>query len=116
MMKCEFEERVGKQVTEETFQLYNKMYLATDVDKDTFVSMLNIKAIPEDPESAARRIEREKYRESIKNAIKNCRALRDKEEAEMKEALEEGNSFVYEHHKWLYNNYDQRIRELKFLL
>lgn len=116
MMKCEFEERIGKEVTEETFQLYNKMYLATDVDKDTFVSMLNIEAIPEDPESAERRIAREKRVATLKNAIKNCRALRDKAEEDMKEALQEGNSFLYEHHKWLYNNYDNQIRQLKFML
>ncbi len=116
MMKCEFEERIGKEVTEETFQLYNKMYLATDVDKDTFVSLLNIKAIPENPESALRRAEHEKRVATIKNAIKNCKALRDKAEEDMKDALENNNSFLYEHHRWLYNNYDRQIQQLKFML
>jgi hypothetical protein len=57
MMKCEFEEMIGKEITAETYAIYEAMYSAAPetVDKKTFVSMLNIEAIPEAPEAIERR-------------------------------------------------------------
>lgn len=57
MMKCEFEEMIGKEITAETYAIYEAMYIAAPetVDKKTFVSMLNIEAIPEAPEAIERR-------------------------------------------------------------
>lgn len=75
MMKQEFEQMVGKEVTVETFEMYEKMYMALpeSVDKQQFVAMLNIKAIPEHPEAIARREESEKRRKAIKEEIENLR-------------------------------------------
>lgn len=49
MMQCEFEEMIGKQVAVETFEVYEKMYMALpdSYSKQDFIKMLNIKAIPE---------------------------------------------------------------------
>ena len=69
MMKCEFEEMVGKEVTVETFDLYNAMYMATDVSKQEFVSMLDVKAIPEAPEAIERREKAEARRKAMREEI-----------------------------------------------
>lgn len=60
MMKQEFEAMVGKEVTVETFEMYERMYMLTPetVSKQEFVKMLNIDAIPEDPKAIERRKER----------------------------------------------------------
>lgn len=57
MMKSEFEEMIGKEITAEIYAIYEAMYTAAPetVDKKTFVSMLNIEAIPEAPEAIERR-------------------------------------------------------------
>lgn len=69
MNKHEFETLINKEVTTETFDLYNTMYMATpnNVDKATFVSMLNVEAIPESPEAIERR-QREAERKAKINA------------------------------------------------
>ena len=61
MLKSEFEEMIEKQVTYDTFQMYENMYsaLPENINKQQFVKMLNIDAIPEDPE-AIRSLAREK--------------------------------------------------------
>ena len=81
MMKCEFEALVGKEVSTETFEVYNKMYLATDLSKEEFVGLLNIKAIPESEEAIARRAEAEAFKNQIREQIaslqeelENCKA------------------------------------------
>lgn len=81
MMKCEFEQMIGKEVTVETFEMYEAMYLALpeNVNKQQFVEMLNIKAIPESPEAIARRAEREKFIAEIKAKIAELKAEYDEE-------------------------------------
>ena len=58
MMKCEFEELIGKEVSYETFEMYESMYMALpeNISKADFVNMLNIKAIPESEEAIHRRV------------------------------------------------------------
>ena len=57
MTKQEFETMIEKEITAETYAVYEAMYLAApeSVDKKTFVSMLNVEAIPESPEAIERR-------------------------------------------------------------
>ena len=56
MMKQEFEQLIGKEVSYDTFRIYEEMYLAApeSVTKQVFVQMLNIDAIPESEEAIER--------------------------------------------------------------
>lgn len=71
MLKEEFENMIGKQVTYDTFKLYESMYTALpeNINKQQFVDMLNIDAIPEDPEAIERRKERERFANEVKDQI-----------------------------------------------
>lgn len=75
MLKEEFENMIGKQVTYDTFKLYENMYTALpeNINKQQFVDMLNIDAIPEDPEVIERRKERERSANDIKGQIASKR-------------------------------------------
>ena len=76
MLKSEFENMIGKQVTYNTFHMYEDMYsaLPENINKQQFVDMLNIDAIPEDPEAIERRKERERFASDIKDQIASKRA------------------------------------------
>lgn len=76
MLKSEFEEMIGKQVTYDTFHMYENMYsaLPENINKQQFVDMLNIDAIPEDPEAIERRQERERFVSDIKDQIEGKKA------------------------------------------
>lgn len=75
MLKSEFEDMIGKQVTYDTFHMYEDMYsaLPDNINKQQFVGMLNIEAIPEDPEAIERRKERERFVSDIKDQIASKR-------------------------------------------
>ena len=75
MLKEEFESRIGKRVTMETFREYEKMYLAIDADKDAFVKMLNLDAIPEDPEAVEARQARAAYLQAQKDKINELNTI-----------------------------------------
>ena len=76
MLKSEFEEMIGKQVTYDTFHMYENMYsaLPENINKQQFVDMLNIDAIPEDPEAIERRKKREEFINDIKYQIEGKKA------------------------------------------
>ena len=76
MLKSEFENLIGKQVTYGTFHMYEDMYsvLPENINKQQFVAMLNIDAIPEDPEAIERRKEKEWFDNDIKDQIASKRA------------------------------------------
>ena len=71
MLKREFEEMIGKQVTYDTFRMYENMYSAVpeNINKQQFVEMLNIDAIPEDSEAIESRKKREEFINDIKDQI-----------------------------------------------
>lgn len=75
MMKQEFEQMVGKEVSYETFEMYEKMYMALpeSVNKQQFVEMLNLKAIPEDPAAVERREQRKAYIADINRQIEDIK-------------------------------------------
>lgn len=73
MMKQEFERLIGKEVEYETFEMYEKMYNAVDVDKQEFVKMLNIEAIPESRRAIEAREEAERIINDIKDEIKRLK-------------------------------------------
>lgn len=99
MMKSEFETMIGKEVTVETFELYNAMYTALPerINKQHFVKMLNIDAIPESPEAIARKEERARFIAQIKQEI-----------AKLKEEYEEENN---EWERTYYPAYSARRRK-----
>ena len=71
MMKQEFEQLIGKEVSYETFRIYEEMYHATpeSVTKQKFVEMLNIAAIPESEEAIARKEKAAAVRKEISERI-----------------------------------------------
>lgn len=75
MMKVEFEEMIGKEVSYETFRKYEEMYLALpeDVTKQQFVEMLNIDSIPESEEAIERKAKAEAFRQGIQEKIDNLK-------------------------------------------
>lgn len=75
MMKCEFEEMIGKEVDYKTFEMYERMYsaLPEHVNKQQFVEMLNIDNIPESTASIQRKKEREELVADYKAKIKELR-------------------------------------------
>lgn len=76
MMKFEFEQMIGKEVSTETFEMYNAMYMAApeSVTKQKFVEMLNIKAIPESEEAIERRRKANELKQEIQNKIQSLKA------------------------------------------
>ena len=76
MLKSEFESLIGKEVSYETFEMYESMYsaLPENISKVDFVNMLNIKAIPESEEAVKRRQEREGLVSDIKDQIEGKKA------------------------------------------
>lgn len=73
MTKQEFETLINKEVTYETFRLYESMYnaLPESINKQQFIKMLNLKSIPENPEAIRRREENQKIVKEINNRLKN---------------------------------------------
>lgn len=71
MMKQEFEQLIGKEVSYETFRIYEEMYHATpeSVTKQKFVEMLNIAAIQESEEAIARKERAAAFRKEIDEKI-----------------------------------------------
>ena len=82
MMKCEFEEMIGKEVDYETFEMYERMYsaLPEHVTKQQFVAMLNIDNIPESTASIQHKNEREELVANYKAKIEELRdAIKSRE-------------------------------------
>lgn len=76
MLKSEFEYLIGKEVDNDTFEMYENIYMALpdNIDKRKFVSMLNINAIPESEDAIRRREEKEQFISDIKNEIAGKKA------------------------------------------
>lgn len=76
MLKSEFEFLIGKEVDNNTFSMYENMYmvLPDNIDKRKFISMLNIDAIPESEDAIHRREEKEQFISGIKDEIAGKRA------------------------------------------
>lgn len=94
MMKCEFEKMIEKEVSPETFEMYETMYnaLPESVSKQQFVAMLNVAAIPESESAIARRAERERLIDRITAEIDTQKA----EIAEMKKEIENMAAWIAE--------------------
>lgn len=129
MLKSEFEEMIGKQVTYDTFQMYENMYnaLPENINKQQFVKMLNIDAIPEDPEAIERRQERERFVSDIKDQIagkkadikyfeqENERLRRYIEEEESKEGVKFYRNWIRGNNRYI-EKLRAEIKELKWLI
>ena len=129
MLKSEFENMIGKQVTYSTFHMYEDMYsvLPENINKQQFVAMLNIDAIPEDPEAIERRKEKEWFDNDIKDQIASKRAdikyfeeENDRYRRYMTEAESKEGAKLYR--SWIRGNNRQieqlraEIKQLKWLL
>ena len=129
MLKSEFEEMIGKQVTYDTFQMYENMYsaLPENINKQQFVDMLNIDAIPEDPEAIERRKKREEFINDIKYQIEGKKAdikyfEQENERYRSYIAEEESKEDIKLYRNWIRGNnrYVEKLRaeikELKWLI
>lgn len=90
MMKCEFEEMIQKEVSQEVFAMYEAMYMATpeSVSKQEFVKMLNIEAIPESEEAKARKEEAMRFREGKIEELEMLKRALNEEKRRKAEAEE----------------------------
>lgn len=121
MMKQEFEQMVGKEVTVETFEMYEAMYMALpeSVNKQQFVAMLNIAAIPESEEAIARRESAERRRKAILEEIDELKQEWSNLAERRKLWATRADDFEKNEYKWLgirIERVKSRIRELKFFL
>lgn len=73
MLKQEFEALIGKRVDYDTFQTYETMYMATDLDKATFCSLLNVEAIPEAKDAIKAREALKAITDEITANINECK-------------------------------------------
>ena len=129
MMKCEFETLIGKEVDNDTFAMYEKMYMALpgNIDKRKFVSMLNIDAIPESEDAIRRREEKEQFISGIKDEIAGKRAdikyfereneryrimLKDEDCSEMKTSIK---GWIRGNNRYI-EKLRAEIKELKFII
>ena len=129
MMGCEFETLIGKEVSYETFKMYESMYsaLPENISKVDFVNMLNIKAIPESEEAIERRKKREKFINDIKDQIagkkadikyfeqENERYRRYIEEEESKEDIKLYRGWIRGNNSYI-EKLRAEIKELKWLI
>ena len=129
MMKCEFEELIGKEVSYETFEMYESMYsaLPENISKVDFVNMLNIKAIPESEEAIERRKKREEFFNDIKDQIAGKKAdikyfEQENEryrsyiaEEESKEDIKLYRNFIRSNNRYI-EKLRAEVKELKFLI
>ena len=132
MMKCEFEEMIQKEVSQEVFEIYEAMYLATpeSVSKQEFIKMLNIEAIPESEEAKARKEEARRFKEEKIEEIETLKRelneeKRRKAEAEERylywkgQADDEMTKFCFGDVKYYARNIKaikNKINELKFVI
>ena len=129
MMKCEFETLIGKEVSYETFEMYESMYsaLPENISKVDFVNMLNIKAIPESEEAIERRKKREEFFNDIKDQIAGKKAdikyfEQENEryrsyiaEEESKEDIKLYRNFIRSNNRYI-EKLRAEVKELKFLI
>ena len=128
MMKCEFEELIGKEVSYETFEMYESMYMALpeNISKADFVNMLNIKAIPESEEAIHRRMEKEQLIHDIKQQISDLKEKIEYEQRNIErytcfieEATPEEKEWIKDYKRWIAGSkriiaiYKAEIKQLK---
>ena len=131
MMKQEFEQLVGKEVSQDTFELYNTMYMALpeSTNKLQFVLMLDKNMIPEDPAAIERKARREEFIASVKKDIADAKEQLEfhreccLKAAESKKYWKNEDDWMYEsykrdekYHRHQMKEWQQRINELKFII
>lgn len=131
MMKCEFEKLIGKEVSYETFEMYEAMYsaLPENISKVDFVNMLNIKAIPESEEAIHRRMEKEQLIHDIKQQIADLKEKISYEQRNIErytcyieEATSEEKEWVKDYKRWIADSkriiaiYKAEIKQLKQII
>lgn len=131
MMKCEFEALTGKEVSDETFKMYEAMYLALpdNIGKVDFVSMINIKAIPESEEAIYRRMEKEQLIHDIKQQIADLEEKIKYEQRNiayckccLEEVLPDEKEWVKDYKRWIacskriISQYRAEIKQLKQII
>lgn len=128
MMKCEFETLIGKEVSYETFEMYEAMYhaLPENISKVDFVNMLNIKAIPESEEAIHRRMEKEQLIHDIKQQIADLNEKIKYEQGNIvrytcfiEEATSDEKEWIKDYKRWIADSkriiaiYKAEIKQLK---
>ena len=120
MMKCEFEERVGKEVDYEVFEMYEAMYMAVDLDKDAFCALLDKDAIPESKASQEAKIRNAQIVAQVRVDIDEINAkIKDAEEWVdyykwcIQTETGYGDELVIRSHRRQIKAYQETIAELK---
>lgn len=116
MMKQEFEELVGKTVEWDVFKMYEAMYMATDLSKQEFVKLLNIKAIPEDPEVVAAREANERRKLEYKAQLRALMTIRDNHMDNYRRNMKTGLTVFAQSERYQAQECDRAIRELRWFI
>lgn len=116
MMKHEFEQLIGKVVTWDVFKMYEAMYTATDLTKQEFVKLLNIKAIPEDPAVAAARAANKLRLLEYKAQLRDLVAIRDTHMDNYRQNKKNGMTFFTESERYQAQECERSIKELRWFI
>ncbi len=116
MMKQEFEQLVGKTVEWDVFKMYEAMYMATDLSKQDFVNLLNIKVIPEDPAAVAAREAAEKRKLEYKAQLRALITIRDGHLENCRRNRKAGLTIFAASERYQAQECDRAIRELRWFI
>lgn len=116
MMKQEFEQLVGKTVEWDVFKMYEAMYMATDLSKQEFVKLLNIKAIPEDPAAIAAREAAQMRNDEYRAQLRALIAIRDDHLENSRRNQKAGLTIFAQSERYQAQECDRAIRELRWFI
>lgn len=116
MMKQEFEQLIGKTVEWDVFKMYEAMYMVTDLPKQEFVNLLNIKAIPEDPAAVAAREAAERRRLEYKAQLRALKVMRDTHSENYRRNMKSGLTVFAASERYQVQECDRAIRELRWFI
>lgn len=116
MMKQEFEQLIGKTVEWDVFKMYESMYMATNLSKQDFVNLLNIRAIPEDPAVVAAREANERRKLEYKTQLRALQTIRDNHLDNYRRNMKTGLTVFAQSERYQAQECDRAIRELRWFI
>jgi hypothetical protein len=116
MMKQEFEQLIGKTVEWDVFKMYEAMYMATELSKQEFVNLLNIRAIPEDPAAIAAREAAERRRAEYRAQLRALTTIRDGHLENYRMNRKAGLTIIAASDRYQAQECDRAIRELRWFI
>lgn len=116
MMKQEFEQLIGKTVEWDVFKMYEAMYMATELSKQEFVNLLNVRAIPEDPAVVAAREANERRKLEYRAQLRTLITIRDGHLENYKMNRKAGLTIIAASDRYQAQECDRAIRELRWFI